>query len=286
MKSMTGYGRGSNGRGNNKIGVIIRSVNSRQLDLKIRGLDQYPEEENRVRELVKNKIDRGTVLVYVELPKSIQSGTTPVFNRTRFEAINSILLEIQKEYGRHLELSDILSTSDLFDLNHSYNINQKSLDTVITDAIKMLDDMQTKEGEKIANDFKERILKLNEFINKIEKLSASSSKEKIQNYKEKITALLSDIKIDENRVAQEIVIHSEKSDISEEIVRCKSHFSQILDFISMEEATGKRLLFLLQEIGREVNTIGAKCGNIEMTKLVVEMKNELEKIREQAQNIQ
>ena len=123
-------------------------------------------------------------------------------------------------------------------------------------------------------------------VETVEKKASESLQFRIKTFKDRIKELLGDIKIDETRLAQEVVFYSEKVDVSEEILRCKSHFSQMKTFFNLQEPVGKRVLFLCQEIGREVNTIGAKCSNTDMTQLVVELKNELEKVREQAQNIQ
>ena len=281
---MTGFGRASVGRGQNKIDAEIRSVNSRFLEIKIRGISLEPSVEHEIKSIIEETLYRGNVQVRLESKKS-QDEQRLNFNKERFELIQDILKNIHVVYGKRLSLSDIISTNDLLKINEEVNINNNSIINSVKKALDQLCEMRKKEGEQIYKDISKRLDILKTKLSNTENLANNYSTEKQSQLKNKVSELLKGEQIDESRLIQEVAYYADRADITEEIVRCKSHFEQLVSYIEFEEPVGKRISFLLQEVGREINTIGSKSPQTDVTLEVVEMKGEIEKVREQAQNI-
>ena len=284
IKSMTGFGRASVGRGQNKIDAEIRSVNSRFLEIKIRGISLEPSVEHEIKSIIEETLYRGNVQVRLESKKS-QDEQRLNFNKERFELIQDILKNIHVVYGQRLSLSDIISTNDLLKINEEVNINNNSIINSVKKALDQLCEMRKQEGEQIYKDISKRLDILKTKLSNTENLANNYSTEKQSQLKNKVSELLKGEQIDESRLIQEVAYYADRADITEEIVRCKSHFEQLVSYIEFEEPVGKRISFLLQEVGREINTIGSKSPQTDVTLEVVEMKGEIEKVREQAQNI-
>ena len=281
---MTGFGRGFAGRGKNRIDIEIRTVNSRYLEIKLRGLPLDSQVEQEIRKVIEKDVQRGSVYVRVE-SKSNQDSPTISFNRERYDSLQGILKNIYVSYGQRLDLSDVITTNDILKIEENPSIDQALVLKATNNAIEQLDEMRKAEGEIIYVDIINRIEFLKKTLIQSEKITDELKNEKQLTLKNKISELLKDEKLDESRLIQEVAYYSERSDVTEELVRCKSHLKQIENYINMNEPVGKRLNFLLQEINREVNTIGSKSPQTEVTMLVVEMKSELEKLREQLQNL-
>ena len=281
---MTGFGRASVGRGQNKIDAEIRSVNSRFLEIKIRGLSLEPSVEHEIKSIIEETLYRGNVQVRLESKKS-QDEQRLNFNKERFEIIQDTLKNIHVVYGQRLSLSDIISTNDLLKINEEVNINNNSIINSVKKALDQLCEMRKQEGEQIYKDISKRLDILKTKLSNTENLANNYSTEKQSQLKNKVSELLKGEQIDETRLIQEVAYYADRADITEEIVRCKSHFEQLVSYIEFEEPVGKRISFLLQEVGREINTIGSKSPQTDVTLEVVEMKGEIEKVREQAQNI-
>ena len=281
---MTGFGRGSAGRSDKKIDVEIRTVNSRFFELKLRGFSLEPKVELKVRNLLEEHLQRGNVQVRIELNSSKESGNMS-FNRDRFEMIQEVLKNIHVAYGQRMSLSDIITTSDLLKTEELNDLKPDKVVSAIEHAIEQVNEMRKREGGQIQKDVLNRVKKLSKIIHSIDELTLKYGDERQVQLKEKIISLLDGETPDENRLIQEVAYWVERSDVTEEIVRCKSHFSQLSSYLNEKEPVGKRINFLIQEIGREVNTIGSKSPQTDVTKHVVEIKDDLEKIREQAQNI-
>ena len=281
---MTGFGRGSAGRLKDNINVEIRAINSRFFELKIRGISLEPTLEVKVKDHVRDFIRRGYVHLLIEF-NYLQDGQAMTFNKDRFEKIRAILKEIHIEYGQRLNLSDIISTHDLLSSNDLETIKTGNLMKAIDFSLNQVNEMRIREGEQIQDDILKRLNNLTDLLGKIENSNKQYSSDRHESLQEKISTLLGDQSLDKNRLIQEVAYFIERADITEEIVRTRSHFSQFRSYLDLEEPVGKRLNFLIQEIGREVNTIGSKSPMTEMTNCVVEIKDGLEKIREQVQNI-
>jgi uncharacterized protein (TIGR00255 family) len=284
IKSMTGFGRGSAGKGPNKIDVEIRTVNSRFLETKIRGFNLDPILEIKVRNTLETSLQRGNVQVRFEL-KSDQDSQQLSFNRKRFEILQDVVKKIHVEYGQRMNLSDIISTNDLLSADEPENLKPGIILKAVELALSQVNEMREKEGHQIQTDILNRVELLQTRIDEVGEISGKFSLEKQVQMREKISELLDGEALDETRLIQEVAFLAERADVTEEIVRCKSHFTQLSSYMNQEEPVGKRINFLIQEIGREVNTIGSKSPQPAVTNHVIEIKGELEKIREQVQNI-
>ena len=281
---MTGFGRGSSGKGPNKIDVEIRTVNSRFLETKIRGFNLDPILEIKVRNTLETSLQRGNVQVRFEL-KSSQDSQKLSFNRKRFEILQDVVKKIHVDYGQRMNLSDIISTNDLLSADEPENLKPGIILKAVELALNQVNEMREKEGHQIQTDILNRMELLQTRIDEVGEISGKFSLEKQAQIREKISELLDGEALDETRLIQEVAFLSERADVTEEIVRCKSHFTQLSSYMNQEEPVGKRINFLIQEIGREVNTIGSKSPQPAVTNHVIEIKGELEKIREQVQNI-
>ena len=284
INSMTGFGRGNAGRGKNRIDVEIRAINSRYLDTKFRGIQLDFQLEQEIKKIIEKEIQRGSVHVHVELTRDLDSRKF-TFDKDRFESLRDIIKSVYVSYGQRLSLSDVVTTNDLLKTENVPLIDSKVVIKAISNAIVQLKEMRAKEGKAIYDDMIGRVKSLEGSLNKVENVSGKYSSEKQLLLKNKISDLINDELLDESRLLQEVAYYIERSDITEEIVRNKSHIQQIKKYLEMQEPVGKRLNFLLQEIVREVNTIGSKSPQTEITLQVVEMKSELEKMREQLQNL-
>ena len=284
IQSMTGYGRGVTGKGAGKVIVLIRAVNGRFLEVKIRGLDIDPSDDKKIRNIISQNLIRGTVHVNFEMEGNGQYQTLS-FNKDRFEAIESILLNIQKDYGRHLDMGDIVNANDLFTHVDIDSPESKLLIKAVENACDEVTQMRKAEGEKLKRDFEDRLSILEKVLNQVEKELPKEFQKREKRYKSRIAELLDGSLVDENRIAQEISMLAEKADVTEETVRLKSHFQQFKSLLSEKGSAGKRLNFLLQEISREINTIGSKSSSDLIVNHVITLKDEAEKMREQIQNI-
>ena len=281
---MTGFGRGSAGKGPNKIDVEIRTVNSRFLETKVRGFNLDPILEIKVRNILERSLQRGNVQVRFEL-KLGQDSQKLSFNRKRFEILQDVIKKIHVDYGQRMNLSDIISTNDLLSADEPENLKPGIILKAVELALNQVNEMREKEGHQIQKDILNRMELLQTRIDEVGEISGKFSLEKQAQMREKISELLDGETLDEIRLIQEVAFLSERADVTEEIVRCKSHFTQLSSYMNQEEPVGKRINFLIQEIGREVNTIGSKSPQPAVTNHVIEIKGELEKIREQIQNI-
>ena len=281
---MTGFGRGSAGKGPNKIDVEIRTVNSRFLETKIRGFNLDPILEIKVRNTLETSLQRGNVQVRFEL-KSGQDSQKLSFNRKRFEILQDVIKKIHVDYGQRMNLSDIISTNDLLSADEPENLKPGIILKAVELALNQVNEMREKEGHQIQTDILNRMELLQTRIDEVGEISGKFTLEKQVQMREKISELLDGETLDETRLIQEVAFLAERADVTEEIVRCKSHFTQLSSYMNQEEPVGKRINFLIQEIGREVNTIGSKSPQPTVTNHVIEIKGELEKIREQVQNI-
>ena len=284
IKSMTGFGRSEAGSDVNKIEVEIKSVNSRFLEIKFRGYTLEPILEKQIYTVLDKMLKRGNIQVRIDFNKLSQTNKI-MFNKERFEVIQNVLKEIQVGYGQRINLSDIITTQDLLKSNDSSDFDSADILDAVKNALVQLNQMREKEGQLIYLDLTKRISNLKLIIDKSEKLAKIFSSEKELLLRKKIKELLLNESLDESRLIQEVAYIADRADITEELVRCRSHFEQLDAYMDDSEPVGKKINFLIQEIGREVNTIGSKSPQTEVTKNVIELKAELEKIREQIQNV-
>jgi len=283
--SMTGFGRALTDTDAGLLSATIRSVNSRYLDVKIRGLNFEPEIEKSIRDLMTKSLIRGTVQITFELNNNSASGKSLTFNKDRFESLDNILKTIAKTYGRELNMGDLIHASDLIADGRNELLDPDKIINVTKEALIQVLDMREAEGEQIQEDLFRRLKVLKTGLIELEKMNVSFADERKEKLESRLQKLLSNHELDETRLIQEVAILAERADVTEETVRLKSHYNQMDKILTAKGAVGKRFIFLLQEIAREVNTVGSKNGSIDVINQVIAMKDELEKMREQAQNI-
>ena len=283
IKSMTGYGRSSFIEKNNNIDIEIKSVNSRFFELKIRGYSFSLESEIKIRKYVSSLLLRGNITLQVTIDKGTNSKL--FYNKSRFDNLLKIFKDVEQETSIKLDISNLININDIIKKDNLEDISISKIKSNIKKAIILLNEMRDNEGSIIESDLKSRIIFVISSIDKIQKKYSINKKYHYDKLKSKIVELVEKIQIDDNRLNQEIAFLVEKSDITEEIIRVRSHATQFVDYLKSTKPVGKRLNFLIQEIMREVNTIGSKASLFEVTNIVIEIKNELEKIREQLQNI-
>jgi uncharacterized protein (TIGR00255 family) len=284
IKSMTGFGRGTSVSNEGKINVEIKSLNSRYLDIKFLGININPETEEKMSRYILDYLNRGNIKVHIDIDK-IKDGQILTFNKDRFDTIQNILKDIHIKYGQKLNLSDIMSTNDIISFVDADIDDDEKLKEAIDSALKQLNGMRSIEGKQIYKDLISRIRIINKDLTSIKNTSDKMPKRKKKDLSDKIKSIIDKDAIDQNRLMQEIAYLIERSDITEEIVRVKIHLDNFIEYLKYDEPVGKRLNFLIQEINREINTIGSKSPMHDVTIKIVEIKNEIEKIREQVQNI-
>jgi len=283
--SMTGFGRALTDTDAGLLSATIRSVNSRYLDIKIRGLNFEPEVEKSIRDLMTKRLIRGTVQITFELNNNGASSKSLTFNKDRFEALDNILKTIEKTYGRELNMGDLIHASDLIVDGRNELLDSDKIINVTKEALIQVLNMREAEGEQIQKDLLRRLKVLKTGLIELEKMNVSFADERKEKLESRLQKLLGNHELDETRLAQEVALLAERSDVTEETVRLKSHYNQMDKILTAKGAVGKRFIFLLQEITREVNTVGSKNGSVDVVNQVIIMKDELEKMREQAQNI-
>ena len=284
IKSMTGFGRGTTVSNEGKINVEIKSLNSRYLDIKFLGINVHPETEEKINRYILDYLNRGNIKVHIDIDK-IKNGQILTFNKDRFDAIQNILKDIHIEYGQKLNLSDIMSTNDIISFVDADIDEVERLKEAVDSALKQLNDMRSIEGKQIYKDLMSRIRIIKKNLTSIKNSSDKMPKKKKKDLSDKIKSIIDKDAIDQNRLMQEVAYLIERSDITEEIVRVKIHLDSFIEYLKYDDPVGKRLNFLIQEINREINTIGSKSPIHDVTIKIVEIKSEIEKIREQVQNI-
>ena len=284
IQSMTGFGRAVAGRGIEKISVSIKCINGKILDLKIRGLDLEYSLEKEIRDLLSKKIIRGTVYINFETDAN-QAKPDYVFNENRLKQLIVAASAIEKNYSIKINVNDIINSSDILAPNDSFEINPHSILKATKEAAAKLIKMRKIEGAALKSDLLNRVIVLKKQLTFVEKQLPAEQNKRIKKIKKRIFEILKDFNIDDQRMNQEIAHIADKSDVTEEIVRLKSHFSQFEDILNANKPVGRSLNFLLQEIVREINTLGSKSFSDKIVKNVIKMKEESEKIREQIQNI-
>jgi len=282
---MTGFGHSVIDTEVGQLSASVRSVNSRYLDIKIRGVNIDPKVEREIRQLISKNLIRGSVQIFFEIGKNSPSNNSFSFNKDRFEAIDETLKLISQNYSYTINPGDFIRASDLLLDNRLDNLNSDDIIKITNEAVLQLIEMRELEGDKIYKDLVLRINILKKGVKILEKLNksfATNRKEKLQT---RLQKLLGEHELDESRLIQEVAILAERADVTEEIVRLKSHYEQLDKLLDSGDSIGKRFTFLIQEVFREINTIGSKNGSVDVINQIILMKDELEKIREQAQNI-
>ena len=290
IKSMTGFGRGNYENDGRIYSIEIKSVNHKYTDINVRIPRFLNSMEDKIRKKISSAISRGKVDVFVNFENYSNKGTKIRINKDLAKEYISELKKLSEETGVRFDISvidvsklpEILKIEDIDDDELIAKELMQALDEAVENFIKM----REIEGEKLVQDIEKRIYLIQEKVNEITDFSGNIVEEYMKKLEIRVNELLKPGTVDENRLMQEIVIFSDKSSIEEELTRLRSHISQFLTLIKKESPIGKKLDFLIQEMNREINTIGSKANCLEITNRVIEIKTEIENIREQIQNIE
>ncbi|MCL6099964.1 MAG: YicC family protein [Bacteroidetes bacterium] len=290
ISSMTGYGKGSVSKGDLTIETEIKSVNSRYLDLSLRLPKFLLSKEFELREKIKSRIRRGKVYVSVSVRKGEFEERFNEVDPAGIKFVVNLLSEIKKsaKIRQSLALSDLLLFQNMLfkddseQASEEFTLVLQSIDAAIDELNKMRD----AEGGELEKDLRKRIRLIDEAVSKVEKGSDESVKQYFDKLKEKAKNLMSELSNNEDRLNMELAILAERSDVTEECVRLRSHMKMFLETLLKPEDAGRRLNFILQEMNREANTINSKTVSSEISHNGISIKEEIEKIREQIQNIE
>lgn len=288
LQSMTGYGKAECTTETGKITVEIRSVNGKNADIGLKTQLIPRENEHEVRQLISKILVRGSIDLFANF-ESIRESTGKSINKDLFTAYYNQIRDINKSLPESLSETDLLSIilrmPDVIESQKSSPDTDiwESLKACITDAANALNDFRSAEGKKLGEELKKRVALILENLTQAEQFD----EERAQLVRTRLQSKLEEVKgsVDFNRFEQEIIYYLEKLDITEEKVRLRQHCSYFLETLDKEDFPGKKLAFIAQEMGREINTLGSKANHAEMQRKVVMMKDELEKIKEQTLNV-
>ncbi|MHC1721283.1 MAG: YicC/YloC family endoribonuclease [Clostridiaceae bacterium] len=291
IKSMTGYGRGSIELEGRSYTIEIKSVNHRYCDLSIKIPKSLLSLEDRIRKTVQSKINRGKTDLFLTQNLFDKKDTAAYLNKSLADSYFACLTELKNRYNMRDEVSlsliarlpEVITTKqEEEDAEEIWN----SISIPLNTAIDQLIQMREKEGLKLKEDIIEKCKGIEEMVTVIGDKSTFIVDEYLKKMKQRLDDLIREYKVDENRLAMEVAILADKASIDEEIVRLKSHLVQVKETMEIDEPIGRKLDFIIQEMNRETNTIASKASNLDIINIVLNMKNEIEKIREQVQNIE
>lgn len=292
MHSMTGFGRARVSRDGQFVSVEVKTVNNRHLDISV-SVPGDPLLEQSIKDRVKNRLDRGNVDVYIEsnvLERETESIDVDRELVKDYVSITDELAEAHTEVDEEIDVVDLLDLPGVLSLREDPDVDESVESMLMTALNEALDDvieMRRAEGEELRSDLRERILSIRDSLDRIEERFPKA----LEGYRERLRERFQEVlSLDEPELTEEledeITRYADKCDISEEIVRVRSHVNQFLEYLDDEGPVGKNLKFLLQELQREINTIGAKGNDADISQTTVEMKTQLEKCREQVRNVE
>lgn len=292
ITSMTGFGRGEASENGITVTVELKSVNSRYLDISLRLPQSLQDKELDIKEILQEHVERGKVNLSVRVDKSDTGEPEITFNENLVEGYKDMLNDLRKAAGieEPITLQTFLEFNDIFESREDdeetreqiWNLSQKAIVTAAEDLKKM----RLQEGSQLENDLNQRIDHIEEMFNIVMDKVDGRSEEIKEDLIERVNELIDSDKIDPDRLEMEVAVLVDKMDITEEIVRTQSHIKFFREAVNNDKAVGRRLNFLSQEINREINTIGSKANDSEISQYIVKAKESLEQIREQVQNVE
>jgi len=290
VNSMTGYGKGVAENKSTIIEVELKSVNSRYLDVNLKLPSSLMNKEYDLREIIKSKIKRGKITVIVVVKKNLNASNGIKINKENLKNYLAVIKEIKKtaKLNDKIKLEHLLINKEFFESDdlelyeEEFDLIKRALNSAVNDLIKM----KKNEGKELEKDLNKRIQVIENKLDDIEKEAKDSVNEYFNKLKEKIKLLLEDVNIDNDRLQMELAIIADKADITEECVRLRSHLKFFNESLENDEEPGRKMNFLCQEMNRETNTISSKTISTSITHNTVFIKEEIEKIREQIQNIE
>jgi uncharacterized protein (TIGR00255 family) len=292
VASMTGFGRAEVSRDGINISAEVRSVNSRYLDLTFRLPRSISQREKELKDIVRTFLNRGNLNITVKIAYDSNGAIPLKVNTAAAKSYFKLLNEIRKsvKIREQVKLEHLLTFSEVLEPVEEEETDEREWELVqetVRQALENLNAMRSQEGSELAKDLEKRIHWMEGTLNEVEKLSKERIPEERKNLHERIAQLIEDkFVIDQNRLELEIALMVDKLDITEECVRYRSHNKFFLEALDKNEAAGRKLNFLVQEMNREANTIGSKSSDAAIAHMIIGLKEELEKIREQLQNIE
>lgn len=291
VRSMTGYGHAQRTVHGKDITVEIKSVNHKFFDFSARTSRGYSFIEDKIRSFVKERISRGKVDVYVSIVNVDETAADVILNESLAAGYVAALRQLGEKFGLvdDISVSTVARYSDIFTVKRQTEDEDEvwaAVSEVLDEAVSGFIAMRQTEGVKLYDDVVSRMNSILDTVSKIEARSPQTLEEYSARLRTKIEELKGDAAIDEQRLLTEIAIFADKIAVDEETVRLRSHFDQMINMLDSGEAVGRKLDFIVQEMNREANTIGSKAQDAEIAHMVVEIKSEIEKIREQIQNIE
>ncbi len=291
VKSMTGYGRAVETVNGREFTVEIRSVNNRYLDCTVKLPRSFSFAEEAVKAAVKAAVSRGKVDVYISVRSETEADVQVTLNKPVVEGYLAAMRQMVSDYG----VTDDISVSTLSRLSDVFVVDKPKADedqlkadllSVVEKALLAYDAMRVTEGLALENDLRSRANTILELVARVEELNPKTVSDYRKRLEEKMREVLENKSIDESRILTEAAIFADKVAVDEETVRLRSHLEQMDAMLAGSGGIGRKLDFLLQEMNREANTTGSKCSDVKVARIVVDIKAELEKIREQTQNIE
>ena len=291
MRSMTGFGQAMVTADGRRITIEVRSVNQRFLDVKLNLPREYSAWEKELRGVINAAVARGKVDVGVNRSGNAGGEMSVEINQRLARAYVRGVQQLQRELGLvgQVDLSLVLNRSDVLRLVERRADPEREIAAIqngLKQALKRFNADREREGRSLARDLRQRITKVRQIERQMRKRAADLGPALLQRLRERVQALLDNVPVREERLTQEIAILVERADVTEELVRLDSHLKGMEQAIASKEPAGRQLDFLLQEIHREVNTIASKSNDLEMTNLTIAARGEVEKLREQAQNVE
>lgn len=291
IRSMTGYGKAEEVTADGKLAVEIRAVNHRYGEVTVKLPRQFLPLEGEIKKRIAERCKRGKIDVFVQFEAPCGGNNAPAVNLPLAKAYYDAFVTLNHQFGNYepIPLSLIVAQKDVLASQElSPDLDQVATRLFATLAVAMdsLEQMRCREGESLDDEINGRIAAIAALVERVAERAPLAVAANAERFRERIARLLGETPVDESRLAMEVALLADKMEITEELVRLRSHFQQFATAMSLAEPVGRKLDFLLQEMNREVNTIGSKANDGEITTMVVTLKAELEKVREQVQNIE
>ena len=291
IKSMTGYGSAKGTADGLELSIELKSVNNRYLDTTVRMPRSYIFAEDAVKSLVQGHISRGKVDVFITVTSTAAENVVVTVNEALAESYIKALRQISENYG----IADEVSNVTIGRFQDVLVAEKKEADreavaagicAILENALCEFDAMRAREGVRLREDMLQHLGEIQRLVSFVEERSPQTVAEYRARLEQKLREVLESTSIDETRLVTEAAIFADKVAVDEETVRLRSHIAQLRDMLMGDSPVGRKLDFLIQEFNREANTIGSKCNDVEIAKVVVDLKSEIEKLREQLQNIE
>lgn len=292
IRSMTSFGRSNSEEGKKRVFTVeMKSVNSRYLDVNIRMPKSIISLEEEIRKMISNSLNRGKVDVFINIKNYNEGAGVPKVDINLAQGYLQCLKEIEEKLNIKndisvMQIARFPEVITMIEEEDKIDEIWEELKPLISSSLDMMINMREVEGEKLKEDILIKINQIEDLVSKVEEFADSIPRVFKQKLEERLKDLLGNVEVDENRIATEVCILADKATVDEEIIRLNSHINQVRETLKLNEPIGRKLDFIVQEMNRETNTIGSKSSDIKMTNIVIDIKNILEKIREQVQNIE